>query len=97
MQPLIASLSHACDELRTEVIYLLGSIGGDEALEALLMVLKDDDSEVQREAIKALAYTKDKRAVEPLRRIERQAKDADTKHQAGQAAKQILGLPSDTW
>lgn len=97
VQPLIAALQHAGDELRTEVIYLLGVIGGDEALEALLGVLEDGDIEAQREAIRALAHMKDKRAVDPLRRIEKLGCDEELRHSAEQAANKILGLPSDIW
>jgi len=90
-------LAHANDKLRTEVIHLLGLIGGDEALEALLSLLEDDNVEAQREAIKALAGTKNKGAVEPLRKIVQQSSDEGLRHSAEQAANEILGLPTDDW
>jgi len=97
VQPLIASLAHANDKLRTEVIYLLGLIGGDEVLRALLSLLEDDNVEAQLEAIKALAGTKNKGAVEPLRKIVQQSSDEGLRHSAEQAANEILGLPTDDW
>lgn len=62
-----------------------------------MKALKEDNIEAQHEAIKALAHMKDYRAVDPLRRIEKQAKDTDLKHLAGQAANKIQGLPLDIW
>jgi len=66
--PLIGRLKGGkiTDNLRSNIIWILGEIGSQRAVPILMENLQSDDSSVRREATRALGKTKDKNAIPVL-------------------------------
>ena len=60
------TLDEVNESLRRDMIEAIGQIGGDEAVDALLTLLKDENPDIRHRAVHALCETEDPRAVEPL-------------------------------
>ncbi|MBN1521494.1 MAG: HEAT repeat domain-containing protein [Candidatus Aureabacteria bacterium] len=52
--------------IRSTLAYVLGAIGGDEAVQALILALKDTDAGIRASSAAALGLIRDKKAIEPL-------------------------------
>lgn len=58
---IIDALGHSERWSRNKAIQILGKIGSDQAKEALLMLLDDDDSDIREEAVQSLGAFQDKK------------------------------------
>ena len=65
-EELIKNLKHKDSSVRQHAIEMLGIIGDEKAVDALVLVLKDKDRFVRQEAIVTLGKIGDGRIIEPL-------------------------------
>jgi HEAT repeat protein len=72
---LIKDLTNKDSSVRRHAIEMLGIIGDEKAVDALILVLKDKNRFVRQEAIAALGKIRAERAVEPLTRALGDEKD----------------------
>jgi HEAT repeat protein len=64
---LVAALRAGSQPLRRNAAEFLGRLGGPEVVEPLIAALNDEDPWVCSDAMRALEFTKDRRAIEPLK------------------------------
>jgi HEAT repeat protein len=68
MEFLIAALTDKDADVRCRIVYALGEIGDDRAIEPLIAALKDQAEEVRRWSVLALGKFNDKRVIAELER-----------------------------
>ena len=72
---LIKDLKHKDSSVRRHAIEMLGIMGDEKAVDALILVLKDKNRFVRQEAIAALGKIGGERLVEPLAQALEEEKD----------------------
>lgn len=72
---LIKDLKHKDSSIRRHAIEMLGIIGDEKAVDALILVLKDRDRFVRQEAVTALGKIGGGRLVQPLTQALEEEKD----------------------
>ncbi len=71
----IKDLTHKDSSVRRHAVEMLGLIGDEKAVDALILVLKDNNRFVRQEAIAALGKIGGARLVEPLTKAQEEEKD----------------------
>ena len=72
---LIKELGHKDSSVRQNAAQALGRMGGEKAVDSLILVLKDKNRFVRQEAIVALGGIGDAKLVEPLTQALKEEKD----------------------
>ena len=91
-RPLIAALDPGAAAVRLHAAKVLGTVGGDGAAEALLVLIGDKDPLLRKEAAWSLGRLRDKRAVDALT-LALEDSDADVRWFAAWSLDKI-GAPS---
>ena len=74
-EELIENLKHKDSSVRRHAVEMLGIIGDEEAVDALILVFQDQNKFVRQEAIAALGKIGGERLVEPLTKALEEEKD----------------------